>query len=166
MDKLGASIDSSLSAATLQISEGSVCLMEIFLGFWQVFYYFAFIFLLLFFFYSPSTEKAKSMTISWCQCSVEYVYSFLSWKFLLCGEEQNNSHQQQSKLKGISNWNNYIILPLTSRLVYPTSLSYPVMQEEGRKHTTCFHNPPGPHLTDVLSNSAWKQCNQVMFLIM
>lgn len=120
MDKLGASIDSSLSAATLQISEGSVCLMEIFLGFWQVFYYFAFIFLLLFFFYSPSTEKAKSMTISWCQCSVEYVYSFLSWKFLLCGEEQNNSHQQQSKLKGISNWNNYIILPLTSRLVYPT----------------------------------------------
>lgn len=69
-----------------------------FVGFCCCFFvYCGLVFVVGFFFDSPSTEKARSKTISWCQCSVENVYSFLWWKFLLYGNRtvlQAQHHRQ------------------------------------------------------------------------
>lgn len=121
MDKLGASTDSSLSAATLQMWEGFVCLMEVCWGFFGTFFYcsvLVFIFLLLTLHRKSQIHDNIMMPV---QCGICVLFPVVEIPPVWRGTEQFFTHNINNRVNKRKYWIESIIssCPLTFRLVYP-----------------------------------------------
>lgn len=165
MDKLGVSIDSSLSAANTS-NLRRFCLFDgDFFGFsvdfFNCLFFFFYVFLLLTLHRKSQIHDNIMMPV---QCGVCVLFLVVEISPVWRGTKQFFTHSINSRVNKRKYWieSNISSCPLTSRLVYQ------VMQKECRNHSPGFQNSPGPHLTSWMyrATQPWKQLNQVMFLVM